>query len=79
MEEMRRVLVFMSWEMKEWAKRGDRVGFQDMSDPAVEGRYAYAARQVAIRSSMIQYCQKVWHDVPAYVALLTRDTDTHNV
>ncbi|KAK7024290.1 hypothetical protein VNI00_016414 [Paramarasmius palmivorus] len=58
-EEMRRVLVTLEYEAKEWLAR---VATEDLTGPLGEGVTAYALRQAAIRRGLAAKFRSMWED-----------------
>jgi hypothetical protein len=63
LEEMRRVLVFLSWQAKWWSLQGThRSNVDGLLD---EGLRAYAAKQASIRFKMAKSFAREWYPVLA--------------
>ncbi|KAG1846721.1 hypothetical protein C8R48DRAFT_750579 [Suillus tomentosus] len=66
LEEMRRVLAFLTWQVEWWSGLSSARHFERLAD--VEGSAAYAKRQSALRESMLKKFEQLWKIVPAIVA-----------
>ena len=82
MEEMRRTLQFLDWQVNFWEERagllegdkiavehstGDLVGSSMLVPERNEGVRAYALRQASIRKHLHDHFKNLWHAVPALV------------
>jgi hypothetical protein len=85
-EEMRRTLVTLEYEAKEWISQ---VAPETVERSLGEGLTAYALRQAAIRRALASKFQKMWNaeepdetdkaaEIPAPVSLQGSDSDTDN-
>lgn len=80
LEEMRRVLAFLEWDVNRWKERTLRAPqrVNEVSEPSLspenqgpleEGLRAYAQRQASVRRRLFATFAKQWHDVPAFVKM----------
>lgn len=83
LEEMRRVLAFLEWDVNRWKQRALRVPQRVVSadlassspenkGPLEEGLRAYALRQASVRQRLFDTFAQQWNDVPAFIALADR-------
>ena len=83
LEEMRRVLAFLEWDVNRWKQRAARApqrvsntehssSSPENKGPLEEGLRAYALRQAAVRQRLFDTFAQQWHDVPAFIALADR-------
>ena len=83
LEEMRRVLAFLEWDVNRWKQRAahvpQRVNNSELSSsspeskgPLEEGLRAYALRQASVRQRLFDTFAQQWNDVPAFIALADR-------
>jgi len=66
LEEMRRVLMFLTWQGTWWSGLASAHHFERPADS--EGSRAYANRQSMLREAMVEKFRQCWAIVPAVVA-----------
>jgi hypothetical protein len=68
LEEMHRVLVYLSWEADWWRERVHGCALS-MSAEELEGAVAYAEWQPAIWTKLCDHFKHLWCFVPVYIAM----------
>lgn len=71
LEEMWRVLAFLTWQVEWWSGLSSACHFERLAD--VEGSVAYAKHQSTLRESMLKKFEQLWKIVPAIVAAELND------
>jgi len=81
-EEMRRVLAFLSWDKARWTERASRVpqmthnalqpstlSSLEGTTALAEGTRAYALEQASTRQRLFETFSQQWRDVPAFIKI----------
>ncbi|KAG1851620.1 hypothetical protein DFJ58DRAFT_842105 [Suillus subalutaceus] len=77
LEEMQRVLMFLTWQGTWWSGLASARHFERSADS--EGPRAYTNRQSALREAMAEKFRQCWANVPAVIAAELDDNGTLDI
>lgn len=67
LEEMRRVIQYLTWHENWWTDKAEQGWEMDLV--VLEGLSAYALRQAGLRKSIRNHFEQLWRDVPTWVSM----------